>query len=120
MSENCLERMERIDGKRKIADFMVKQKQDYAFKVQYARLRALEFVSECDKRGLNYHVSVGGLDSITLFLFLQSIGICAPGITVSYLEDLSIQMVHTQLGLKKLQSAIRPDGTHWNKVQILQ
>lgn len=120
MSENCLERMERINGKKKIADFMVKQKQDYAFKVQYARLRALEFVSECDKRGLSYHVSVGGLDSITLFLFLQSIGICAPGITVSYLEDLSIQNVHTQLGLEKLQSAIRPDGTHWNKTQILQ
>lgn len=112
--------MERIDGKRKIADFIVKQKQDYAFKVQYARLRALEFVAECDKRGLNYHVSVGGLDSITLFLFLRSIGIFAPGISVSYLEDMSIQKVHAQLGLVKLQSVIRPDGSHWNKAQILQ
>ena len=120
MSENCLERMERIDGKRKIADFMAKQKQDYPFKVQYARLRAFEFIGECDKRGLDYHVSVGGLDSITLFMFLKSIGIDAPGISVSYLEDISIQKVHSQLGLVKLQSALRPDGTHWNKTQILQ
>ena len=60
MKENCLEHMERIDGKRKIADFRVKQKQDYAFKVNYARIRAQEFARECDARGLNYHVSVGG------------------------------------------------------------
>ena len=49
-----------VDQERKKAAFMVKQKQDYDFKKAYARIRALEFVSECDKRGLNYHVSVGG------------------------------------------------------------
>lgn len=58
--ENCLERMKRIDGDRKIADFMVKQKQDYGFKKSYAVIRAREFESECYKRGLNCHVSVGG------------------------------------------------------------
>lgn len=120
MKENCLERMTRIDGKRKIADFIAKQKQDYHFKVKYAQQRAYEFIRECDKRELNYHVSVGGLDSITLFLFLNSIGINAPGISVSYLEDISIQKIHTRLGIEKLQSALRPDGTHWNKAQILQ
>ena len=93
--ENCLERMKRIDGNRKIADFLAKQKQDYRFKVKYAAIRATEFVSECDARGLNYHVSVGGLDSITLFLFLQSIGIHAPGISVSYLEDVRTGSTHT-------------------------
>lgn len=51
MKENCLERMKRIDGDRKIADFIVKQKQDYNFKVNYARIRALEFARECDTRG---------------------------------------------------------------------
>lgn len=91
MTENVLERMERIDGQRKISDFIVKQKQDYEFKIRYATIRAREFVEECDKRELNYHVSVGGLDSITLFIFLKSIGIHAPGISVSYLEDSSIQ-----------------------------
>ena len=108
MKENCLERMERIGGERKIADFIVKQKQDYQFKIGYARLRAEEFVRECDGRELNCHVSVGGLDSITLFLFLRSIGINVPGITVSYLEDMSIQRIHKALGLIRLKSALKP------------
>lgn len=125
MKENCLERMERIDGKRKIADFIVKQKQDYDFKIAYARIRAQEFVRECDRRNLNYHVSVGGLDSITLFLFLKSIGIDAPGITVSSLEDKSIQKIHRALGLVRLKSAVKSvdeDGREhrWTKPQILQ
>lgn len=118
--ENVLERMTRIDGKQKIADFMVKQKMDYSFKVKYAKIRAHEFVRECDARGLNYHVSVGGLDSITLFLFLQSIGIDAPGISVSHLEDVSIQRIHKQLGIERLSSAAKPDGSHWTKPQIIQ
>lgn len=120
MPENVLERMERIDAKRRIADFMVKEKQDYNFKVKYAKIRAREFVQECDKRDLNYHVSVGGLDSITLYLFLKSIGIDAPGISVSFLEDVSIQKVHKQLGIERLKSAVKPDGTHWTKSEILQ
>lgn len=120
VKESCLERMKRIDGERKIADFIVKQKQDYAFKRRYAQIRAQEFARECEARGLNYHVSVGGLDSITLFLFLRSIGINAPGVTVSYLEDASIQRVHRALGLNRLQSTKREDGTPWTKAKILQ
>ena len=125
MTENVLERMERIDSKRRIADFMAKEKMPYDFKVQYARLRAKEFVRECDKRDLNYHVSVGGLDSITLFLFLRSIGIDAPGISVSFLEDASIQRVHKQLGIERLRSAVRhvdENGQQhrWTKAEIIQ
>lgn len=125
MGENVLERMKRIDADKKIADFMVKEKMPYDFKRKYARLRALEYARECDRRGLNYHVSVGGLDSIVLFLFLHSIGIDAPGISVSYLEDKSIQLVHSALGIDKLQSAVRevrPDGTviRWAKPAIIQ
>lgn len=60
MAENCIERMQRIDSKRRIADFIAKEKQDYTFKKKYARIRAEEFARECDSRGLNYHVSVGG------------------------------------------------------------
>ena len=105
--ENVLERMKRENSDKKIADFMVKEKQPYSFKRKYAAIRAREFAAECEKRGLNYHVSVGGLDSIVLFLFLRSIGIYAPAISVSYLEDRSIQQVHTALGIEKLQSAVR-------------
>lgn len=123
--ENCLERMERIDAKRKIADFMVKEQMPYSFKVKYATIRAREFVRECDIRELNYHVSVGGLDSITLFLFLKSIGIDAPGISVSFLEDSSIQKVHRQLGIECLHPAVRSvddngKERYWSKQGILQ
>lgn len=123
--ENVLERMERIDAKKKIADFMVKEQMPYSFKVKYAKARAEEFVRECDKRGLNYHVSVGGLDSITLYLFLKSIHIDAHGISVSSLEDRSIQKVHRDLGIECLKSAVHhvdEDGKvhYWNKPMIIQ
>ena len=94
MKQNCVEHYKAIDGDRKIADFRVKMKQPYDFKVRYAELRAREFVDQCNERELDYHVSVGGLDSITLYMFLHSIGIYAHGISVSSLEDKSIQRVH--------------------------
>lgn len=118
--ENVLERMERIGADRKIADFNVKMSMDYEFKVKYAEIRAWEFYNECMSRGFNCHVSVGGLDSITLFLFLKSIGIHIPGISVSYLEDKSIQDVHKALGIERLLSAKKKDGTHWNKAEIIK
>lgn len=64
---NVLERMKANDTEKKIADFKVKQQQPYEFKVAYAESRVWEFIKECGKRELNCHVSVGGLDSITLF-----------------------------------------------------
>ena len=118
--ENVIERMERIGAKEKIASFMVKEKMPYDFKIKYAKIRAQEFVRECDVRGLNYHISVGGLDSITLLVFLRSIHIDLPAISVSYLEDRSIQRVHHQLGVECLKSALKPDGTHWSKPEIIK
>lgn len=125
MSENVLERMERIDAKTKIASFMVKERMPYEFKVQYAEIRAREFMQECEARGLNYHVSVGGLDSITLFLFLRSIQIDAPGISASYLEDPSIQRIHKELGIEQLRAVVRyvdesGQEHRWTKAGILQ
>lgn len=125
MGESVIERMERIGAAQRISSFMVKEKQPYDFKVRYAEIRAREFVAECDKRNLNYHVSVGGLDSITLYLFLKSIGIDAPGISVSLLEDTSIQKIHKQLGLIRLLPSVKSvddEGREhrWTKQQILQ
>ena len=71
--ESVKERMDRIGAYAKIASFMQKEKQDFAFKRKYAQIRAEEFKSECDKRGLNCHVSVGGLDSIILYIFLKKV-----------------------------------------------
>lgn len=110
---NVMERMAEIGADRKIADFRVKQQQSYEFKVRYAEIRAKEFARECDKRDLNYHVSVGGLDSITLYLFLRQIGINAPGISVSHLEDTSIQRIHRQLGI----TSVKP---YRSKPQVIQ
>ena len=71
--ESVQERMERLGTREKIATFMAKEKQPYEFKRKYAQIRAEEFATECNRRGLNYHVSVGGLDSIVLYLFLHEI-----------------------------------------------
>ena len=84
----------------------------YEVKKKRSELRANEFVTEMDKRGLNAHVSVGGLDSITLLVFLKTIGIDVPAISVSALEDKSIQKVHKALGVEIL----KPCKT---KVQVL-
>lgn len=102
--ENVIERMERIGAEQKISDFLLKMKQPYEFKVNYAYARAWEFKRECDKRGLNYHVSVGGLDSITLLIFLNDYcGISVKGVSSSSLEDKSIQKVHKLLGVEEVK-----------------
>lgn len=73
---------------------------------------AEEFIQEMDIREKNAHVSVGGLDSITLCVFLHSVGIHIPAISVSGLEDKSIQKVHKALGVTILPS-------YKTKVQVL-
>lgn len=125
MKENVLQRMQRIGAEQKIADFQVKMQMPYGFKVKYARLRAQEFARECEARGLNYHVSVGGLDSITLLLFLRAIHIDCPAISVSLLEDSSIQRVHKQLGVECLRPVARYTDDkgivhRWTKPDVLQ
>lgn len=102
MGQNVLERMKAIGADKKIADFRVKQQQPYEFKKLYAYKKAWEFREECGRRGLNCHVSIGGLDSIVLFLFLKSIGIDVPGVSVSVLEDKSIQKIHKALGIIRI------------------
>lgn len=85
--------------KNKRALFAQMQALPYEVKLRKAEQRAYEFLEECEKKGLNTHVSVGGLDSITLYLFLRKIGINVPGIGVRALEDKSIQKIHADLGL---------------------
>ena len=104
MKKSVIERNKRLGVDKKIADFMVKQRQPYDFKIRYAELRAREFYEECGRRDLNCHVSVGGLDSLTLLVFLRSIGIDVPAISVSGLEDRSIQAVHKALGVEAVKS----------------
>lgn len=86
----------------KIQMFKAKQVESYEFKVRYAETRAWEFYKHPEIGG-NCYVAVGGLDSITLLLFLRSIGINVPAISVSTLEDKSIQAVHKALGVQALK-----------------
>lgn len=119
--ESVQERMERLGTKEKIASFIQKEKQPYRFKRRYAQIRAEEFARECDGRGLNYHVSVGGLDSIVLYLFLHEVcGIDAPGVSASSLEDKSIQKVHRALGIINVPPLKRKDGDYWTKAKVIQ
>lgn len=65
---------------------------------------AWEFYEEMKKRGCSCHVSVGGLDSITLVIWLHSIGIHVPAISVSAVEDKGNQTVHRALGIELVKS----------------
>ena len=118
MADNASEA--KVSNEIKISSFKAKQSMPYDFKVKYAHVRAWEFYNECGKRGLDCYVSVGGLDSITLFFFLESIGIHVPAVSVSSLEDISIQKIHRELGVISLRPALRDDGTRWTKQKLLQ
>lgn len=86
------------------ARFTALQCLPYEAKINRQRLRAWEFYEEMISRDSNCHVSVGGLDSITLHIWLKSIGINIPAISVSGVEDKSIQRVHRALGIEIVKS----------------
>jgi hypothetical protein len=94
-------------------EFAQKQALPYEAKIIHAELRAREFFDKMTGEGKSCHVSVGGLDSITLLMLLRSIGIDAPAISVSSLEDESIQRIHKRLEIE----IINPLKT---KVQVLR
>lgn len=109
-----IERQEYREKKqRQRLEFYAKQNLPYEVKVRRAAERVHEFVREMDKRGCNCHVSVGGLDSITLLMFIRSLGYKdIPAISVSNVEDKSIQIIHKQLGIEVVKS-------YKTKVQVL-
>lgn len=94
------------------ARFTALQNLDYEVKLRRQRNRAWEFYEEMLSRDCSCHVSVGGLDSITLYIWLISIGIEVPAISVSALEDRSIQKVHKALGVE----IVKP---YKSKVEVL-
>lgn len=75
----------------------------YAAKVSLAEQRIVEWKDICAEHGKQVHVSVGGLDSLTLlFLVRRTIG-DVPAISISSLEDRSVQAVHKQVGVMAIQ-----------------
>lgn len=107
------------ENKKKVQDFQAKMKQGYEFKKAYAARRAWEFYNHPEVAGQCY-VAVGGLDSITLYLFLRSIGIDVPAVSVSMLEDRSIQRVHKAIGVKSLKPVNNPHGRPYTKVEVIR
>lgn len=99
--------------RRKHNEMVALQSLPYEVKVGKAKQRIREFIQGCDQLGYNTHVSVGGLDSITLLCLIRSMHIDIPAVSVSVLEDKSIIRVHKQLGVTML----RPLK---NKHEILQ
>lgn len=82
-------------------EMLMKQNVPYKIKVRMAQDRIRSFIAECDKRDLNYHVSVGGLDSIVLGHLIRSMGYDekrVPFVSASTLEDKTIQAVHKEMG----------------------
>lgn len=98
-----------------IWEFRQKQVLPYKAKIVHARRRAEEFYNEITiNRNANVHVSVGGLDSITLLLFLRKyIDSDIKGVSVSSVEDKGNQEVHKQLGI----ICLKP---YKSKTQVLQ
>ena len=119
MGKSVLERMKENDSERKIEEFRALQKMDYAFKRDHAEETAWKFFEHPEISGKAY-VAVGGMDSITLLVFLRSIGIDVPAISVSSLEDKSIQRVHRALGVKSLPPAKRENGKYWSKMEVIR
>ncbi len=112
-------------------EFMQKQALPYEAKLVHAEIKAREFF---DHMNGDVFCSVGGLDSITLLYFLRArVSRDIPGVSVSTLEDRSIQEVHRQLEnmvfLKPLKSKVQVIREHGypviskekaGKIQLIQ
>jgi len=89
--------------------FQQKMGLPYEAKVNHARIRAREFY---DKLLGDVYVGVGGLDSITLLYFVREyVNKNVPGVSISILEDKSVQEVHQSIKnmiyLKPLKSKVQ-------------
>lgn len=69
----------------------------YKQKVRHAENVARSYEEKCREMGLNCHVSVGGLDSITLHYFLESCGVHVPCVSCSTLEQKGVQAIHKRI-----------------------
>lgn len=109
----------KAENDERIEQFRKNQREPYSSKRSRAVNLAWEFYKNPEINGKCY-VAVGGLDSIVLYLFLRSIGIDVPAVSVSGLEDKSIQKVHNALGVNALKSATDAGGKPYSKVKVIR
>lgn len=105
-------------------EMRIRQAWPYDVKLAHAKKVAAEFIDTVyagitygGARGdryeaYNVHISVGGLDSITLLLFLRKHfpDVHIPAISRSALEDKSIQRIHKQLGVLSIPGEMTKVG----------
>lgn len=82
-------------------NFQTLQELSYEEKLERQEKVAKEYYKTLEGR---CHASVGGLDSITLYIWLLSLGLDVQAISVSSAEDKSIQKVHRALGVEIVHS----------------
>ena len=75
-----------------IERFQTMQKWDYKRKVEHAQEMAEAFYYWAKEHDKGVHLSVGGLDSITLHYFLESIGLPVTCVSCSSLEGKGVQI----------------------------
>lgn len=92
----------RAEKRRKKSDMVQKQLTPYPGKVNRAKRLIREFDEKMCEDGMSTHISVGGLDSIVLTVLIASMGMDIPAISISMLEDKSIQEVHKALGITRI------------------
>jgi hypothetical protein len=78
-------------------EFMQKQSLPYKAKITHAEVKAYEFRDWAEQHGYNICVSIGGFGSLILYYFLKALGIDVVPVSVSTLEDKSIQKIHRQI-----------------------
>lgn len=101
----------------RVAQFRKNQKEPYESKRSRAANLAWEFFNVMQGQ---CYVAVGGMDSIVLFLFLRSLGIDVPAVSVSGLEDKSIQKIHKALGVHELHPVGNKEGKPYSKVKVIR
>lgn len=86
----------------------------YKQKIRHAENVARSYQDKCSEMGLNCHISVGGLDSITLHYFLEACGVHVPCVSCSSLEQKGVQAVHKQIAaeMENTYSARECLGAH--------
>ena len=90
--------MEETGAKANIDNFCYMQEHyTYKQKIRHAENVARSYEEKCREMGMNCHVSVGGLDSITLHYFLEECGVHVPCVSCSTLEQKGVQAVHKRI-----------------------
>ena len=90
--------MEETGAKANIENFRYMQENyTYKQKIRHAANVARSYEEKCREMGMNCHVSVGGLDSITLHYFLEECGVHVPCVSCSTLEQKGVQAVHKRI-----------------------